>query len=143
MTRINLMKSICFAFLNLTLFACNKKEITIPSQQSSSQATAIQYKDDNVFIKDFKAVTGIDNQVSVSFSTLYEKGIKKIELMSGSTENQLCTIYLEYKNTDSFKFRSYSFADTHPKSKEVYYMIRYSMNNGDWGYTPIYKYQSR
>ncbi len=130
---------LCFQVL---LMACNKEELT-PAATTQSQVAAVKYEDANISIVNFKAEKIRDSQLIVSFSTLYEKNIKKIELMTGNTPNNLCAIYHEDKSKDSFQSLEYVVVDQISKGAIIYYMIRFTLKNGDWGFTPVYKYQSR
>lgn len=75
--------------------------------------------------------------VTVNFATANETNIKKIEVMSGNTQNQLCTISEVDITGNSNTNVNYSVDDTNLKGSTMYYMLRYTLNSGDWGYTPL------
>lgn len=131
-------KIFTFFLLVQSLISCSKKDVAAP-EAALPQEQAIVYTDAHIAVKDFKAVMSAPGSVMVQFSTLYEHNIKQIEIMSGSTENQLCSMYNITKSTNSTQTLSYSILDPKPKNATSYYMIRYTLKSGDWGYTPVYK----
>jgi hypothetical protein len=61
--------------------------------------------------------------------------------MSGETPNYLCAIYSANLSANSSQLKNYSVVENNPKGNTMYYMIRYSLANGDWGYTNVLKFQ--
>ncbi len=123
------------AALSLTLFlvSCSKEAAVIP--QSTQQQ--LFYKDGNIAVADMAAVQTNATTVTVRFATLYETNIQKIELMSGTTTTQLCTISELDVTGNTNRTANYSVDDTNLKGKTMYYMLRYTLTTGDWGYTPL------
>ncbi len=132
------MKSVLgvFLFFTAVITTSCSKQAAIPEEQQN--AAQLFFKDANIAVANMKAVQNTQSSIQVSFSTLYENNIQKIELMSGCTSTTLCSIYVTGINGNSSKSKVYSFDDTHLKGKTMYYMIRYTTTNGDWGYTPLY-----
>ncbi|HNE93670.1 MAG TPA: hypothetical protein PKZ66_06090, partial [Chitinophagaceae bacterium] len=81
------------------------------------------------------------NSIQIDFSTLYEKNISKIEIMSGETPNYLCAVYTVNLTINSAQLKNYSVTDSKTSSSTAYYMIKYTLNNGDFGFTNVIKYQ--
>ncbi|HWB28453.1 MAG TPA: hypothetical protein VG738_23435 [Chitinophagaceae bacterium] len=127
------MKSlIAVLSLSVILVSCSKQAQVIPQNTQK-----IFYKDGNIAVSSMTAVLKDANTVTVSFATMYETNISKIELMSGSTENQLCTIDEMSVTTNSNQPVNYAVDDTNLKGSTMYYMLRYTLTNGDWGFTPL------
>lgn len=122
------------AVLSLTMFlvSCSKEALVVP--QTTSQ---LFYKDGNIAVSSMQAVQTNPSVVTVNFATLYEKNISKIEVMSGVTTTQLCTIGELDLTGNTSTTTSYSVNDTNIKGNVEYYMLRYTLTNGDWGYTPL------
>ena len=127
------MKSlIAVLSLSVILVSCSKQALVIP------QATQnIFYKDGNIAVSSMTAVKKDAATVTVNFATLYQNNIQKIELMSGTSENQLCTINAMDIKCNSHDTQSYTVDDTNLKGQTMYYMLRYTLTTGDWGYTPL------
>ncbi len=117
--------------LSVIFLSCTKEAVVVP------QATQLFYKDGNIAVSSMKAVQTSSSTVTVSFATLYENNIQKIEVMSGVTTTQLCTIGELDLPRNISKPTDYSVEDTNLKGKVMYYMLRYTLNSGDWGYTPL------
>lgn len=128
------MKSI-IAVISLTVFlvSCSKESLVVP--QSTQQQ--LFYKDGNIAVSEMAAVQTNASTVTVRFATLYETNVQKIEVMSGNTTTQLCTIGELDVTGNSSKAVTYSVDDTKLTGKTMYYMLRYTLTTGDWGYTPL------
>ncbi|MGN6618560.1 MAG: hypothetical protein ACTHJ5_15415 [Ilyomonas sp.] len=122
------------AIIATTISACNKEAI----KPSAEVRTAISYSDANIAIADFKAEK-TSEAIRISFKTMYERNIKEIEVLSGTTQTHLCSIYREMKNENSTQTQTYSIADTAAENAIMYYLIKYTASNGDWAFTPVYK----
>ena len=122
------------------VISCTKKDVVTPVTVVQ-EIEAMVYEDANISVRDFKAQQTENAEITVSFTTLYEKNITKIEVMSGITEDRLCTIYKVDKTGNSSQTLHYAFSDADIESSAIYYMIRYTLNDGNWGYTSVYKYQ--
>lgn len=127
------MKSlIAVLSLFIILVSCTKQEVAVPA---NTQKTF--YKDGNITVESMTAVQKDANTVTVSFATSKETNIQKIEVMSGTTQNQLCTFSELALTGNSSQKVDYSVDDKNVKSNTVYYMLRYTLTTGDWGYTPL------
>ena len=128
--------------LMLMLFASCSKETLIKPQSANQNmvaTAAVAYKDDSISIIDFKAQQ--DNKaIDVTFTTLYEKNIVKLEILRGLTENNLCSIYKQEVSADSYSAIKYQMSDQDEFNvNAIYYMVKYTLANGDWGYTPVFQ----
>ena len=75
------------------LASCSKSDIVTPQQPEETVAAGdVFYKDANVAIANVKATVSGDN-VKFQFTSLYEKNVAKVEVMSGPYENMLCFFY--------------------------------------------------
>ena len=136
------MKKIGFLLvMPLLMMACSKQDVVAP--QNATELSSFVYQDTNISISGLQVEKKQDEQVEVWFSTMYEKSIKKIEVMHGETQNQLCSVYAVTKTTNSLSLLKYSFSTAAPKNVTSYYMVRFTLTNGNWGYTPLYKYELR
>lgn len=131
------MKHLLTALSILCLVACNKQSDT-PDQKVTS--SIITYKSDNISITNFKAEP-VDNKVQVGFTTVYQKGVKSLEILRGVTSTTLCSIYKTNITADSDSALQYATEDT-TSSPDLYYIVKYTLQNNDWGYTPMYKLKS-
>lgn len=130
------MKSVLgVLFVSITIFSCSKQAV-LPSRPDDN-SPKIFYRDANITVADMKGVQNSKSSITVSFSTLNESGINKLEIMSGSTTSTLCTIYVTPVEESTTETKTYSFEDTHLKGATMYYMIRYTSSKGNWGYTPL------
>ena len=76
--------------------------------------------------------TGI---VTVSFSTVFENNISRIELMSSATPNTFCLAQSVDITGNSSVKKNYSFSDVNAKGNTMYYLLRFKNNLGDWTYS--------
>ena len=133
-------------FLQLALVAilfasCSKQNDLIEPAIDPVGANQLFFQDINLAVYSIKASNSNSTGVKIDFSTLYEKNITKLELMSGETPNYLCAIHTENLSANSTQLKSYQVIEANPKASTMYYMIRYSLKNGDWGYTNVLKFQ--
>ncbi|MCZ2223902.1 MAG: hypothetical protein LC122_09760 [Chitinophagales bacterium] len=135
------MRTIFSLLLATILFtSCSKKDNFIaPAEEANNNS--LFFKDANLAVRSIVATANTNSSVKIDFSTLYEKNITKLELMSGETPNYLCAIYTVNLTTNSSQYKTYSTIENNPKGATVYYMIRYTLSNGDWGYTDVLKFQ--
>lgn len=124
-----------FVLSVLILTSCSKKDIGTPDSETQS---IIFYQDSNVGVLDLGASQTSSNSISVSFKTSFEKDVAKIEIMSSGDANNFCTVDVININENSSGTKSYSFSDTKLKGNPMFYMLRFTYSNGDWGYTPYY-----
>jgi len=134
------MKKLFGLLLTIILFtSCSKSDnFVAPTEETTNQ---FFFKDANLAIPSIVATANTGSSINIDFSTLYEKNITKIELMSGETPNYLCAIFTVNININSSQLKNYHVVDTNPKSSTMYYMVRYTLANGDWGYTNVLKFQ--
>jgi hypothetical protein len=123
---------------SLLLSSCSKEDITTPVQKVS---TPVSYKDANINISDFKASQVSSADLQVSFSVLYANNVQSIQVLSGATANQLCSFYQVAVAGNSSTPTGFSVDDTNIKGSTMYYMIKFTLTNGNWGYTPVYSLQ--
>jgi len=119
----------------MIMTSCSKKEVTAPEQSASS--AGIFYRDNNIAVSDMNSEQVNATTLDIHFATLYQNNIQTIEVMSGSSENQLCSIFSENVTSNSESVKKYTVTDSHLKGTTMYYMIRYSLTDGTWGYTPL------
>jgi hypothetical protein len=135
------MKNLIPALLLTLLISCAKETLTAPRSLSQNIAanTTVSYKDNSISIVDFKAQQD-SNAINVTFTTLYEKNIAKLEILRGVTANNLCSIYIQRISSDSFSPVKYNTSDPNNDNiNTLYYMVKYTLSNGNWGYTPVFK----
>jgi hypothetical protein len=135
------MKNLIPALLLVLLVACNKESVTKPGNggQTAIANTAVAYKDNSISVVDFKAKSN-STTIEVTFTTLYEKNVVALEVLKGMTTNNLCSIYKQEVNKDSYSAIKYSTNDLNSyETDAIYYMVKYTLANGDWGYTPVFK----
>ena len=123
-----------FAVLSLSviLVSCSKEGLVQPPA-----AKQLFYKDGSIAVSSLQAVQTGTATVTVDFATLYANNVAKIEVMSGSSANLLCTIGEVDLPGNISKLTDFSVTDTNLKGQTMYYMLRYTLNTGDWGYTPV------
>ncbi len=128
------MKKLIFVFFaGVSLMSCSKKDVTLPGAANQN----VFFKNSNVEVKNLKT-SQTSNTVIVSFSTLYENNVKRIELMSSGNENTFCTVEGEDVGGSSQTVKGYSFQDEHLKAKKMYYILRFRDNAGNWTYSNYY-----
>ena len=135
------MKNLIPVLLLILLTTCTKETLTAPISLSQNIAanTPVSYKDNSISIVDFKALQD-SNAINVTFTTLYERNIARLEILRGLTANNLCSIYDKKISSDSFSAVKYNTNDPNDGNiSTLYYMIKYTLSNGNWGYTPVFK----
>jgi hypothetical protein len=120
----------------VVLTSCGKKDVCNPEPEITGK---LFYKDANIAIADIKGVTK-GAGVEVQFSSLYEKNVVKMELMSGPYENMLCFIHEEPIATTSLQRKNYDITETNANTSTRYYVIKYTLKDGGWILTPAFKY---
>lgn len=119
--------------------SCSKKnDVLEPVQEQTT--TSSFFRDANLAVASMTAANA-SGKVQINFTTVYEKNIAKIEVMAGDSPNYLCSIFESAPNGNSTQSKSYTVTDNAPKAQTMYYMIRYTLTNGDWGYTNVIKFQ--
>src|SRR4051812_35774790 len=135
------MKNLIPALLLILFITCTKKTLTEPKSINTDIVanTTVSYKNSNIIIVDFKAQQD-SRGIIVTFTTLYEKNIVRLEILKGPTANNLCSIYKQEVSTDSDSVNKYSTSDQNNDNvNTMYYMVKYTLTKGDWGYTPVFK----
>ena len=129
------MKKLVFILLTgVGLVSCSKKDVSSPGAANQN----IFYQDANVAVENLHAVQTDPGVITVSFSTLYEKDVTRIEVMSSANTNTFCTSQGVSTTGNSSSIKEYSFQDTNIKGSTMYYMLRFENNLGEWSYSPYY-----
>jgi hypothetical protein len=111
--------------------------ISCSKQVSAPQGAASQnmfFQNANVAVEDMTAKPTAANTVTISFITLFQNNISRIELMSGTTANNFCTAQ-SVNISNSANSKSYSFTDASVKASTMYYLLRFKNNSGDYTYS--------
>jgi hypothetical protein len=132
------MKKFLSAVLAVIVLASCGKDVCAPEQQPEISGKVF-YKDGNIAIADIKG-SNIGAGVKVQFSSLYEKNVVKMELMSGPYENMLCFIHEEAIPATSLQKKNYDITEVNANSATRYYVIKYTLKSGGWVLTPAFKY---
>ena len=78
--------------------------------------------------------------MKLQFSSLYEKNVAKMEIMSGPYENMLCFIHEESIPSNSLQRKNYNITEDNANTTQRYYVIKYTLKSGGWILTPAFKY---
>jgi hypothetical protein len=120
------------AVLSILLFvSCTKETGTSPQ---SNIVSPLFYKDANITVDSFSAKQISSSDIFVSYIISSKASVEKLELMAGSDSTQLCSIYSSGIDDSVTK---YSYNDFDIQGATMYYMLRYTLTNGNWGYTPV------
>lgn len=125
------------------MISCSKEKLTMPEKTTVTEEASLKsFMDENIAIQNFAAAKE-GEQIQIGFTTTFEKNIKTIEILRGVTTYTLCSIYKkEIKATNAASLVKYKTLDTAAANGSAYYyMIKYTLQNGDWAYTPVIKYQ--
>jgi hypothetical protein len=120
----------------ISFMACSKHEEE--RDRNCIDLKAEFFKNANLAIGSI-TVTQTAGVATINYNTLYEKNITKLELMGGETSNSLCTINTQNITGNSLQTKNYTVATT-LTTNGAYYMFKYTLVNGDWGYTGLYKF---
>ncbi len=137
------MKNLISTFLLVSLLSssCVKEQVAQPAAHSPSTAGStapISLKNANINIYSFKAEAA-DNKIEVGFLTLFQKDIKTLEILKGTTPNSLCSIYKTDVLENTTATIKYETEDSNTADAPVlYYIVKYTLQNNDWGYTPLF-----
>ncbi len=130
------MKRLVFVFYTgIFLVSCSKNDVSTPRAANQN----VFFKSTNVEVENLKVTQISSDAVTVNFSTVYEKNIKRIELMSSASINTFCTIQGVNTGSSSQTLKQYSFQDTNIKGNTMYYLLRFEDNLGNWTYSGYYK----
>ena len=134
------MKHFLSAFVLMLFFSCGKSDLSKPAPPSLPQVVA--FSSNNISVNNFTAQTD-NNAIKVGFTTTYQKDIKSLEILRGYSSTQLCSIYKMPVTEDSYTTQHYITEDTTAlSSPTLYYIIKYTLQDNDWGYTPVFTYQT-
>ncbi len=126
---------ICVIFLS-----CSKENLSSPLAASIQTSSSISFTGNNISIQNFKAQES-NNQITVGFTTSFQKDIKSLEILRGVSRTNLCSIYKTNGLDTSTTAIQYSTEDTQT-APTLYYIVKYTLQDGDWGYTPIFTLQT-
>lgn len=115
----------------ISLISCSKQVAT--PQGAASQN--VFFKSAIVTVEDMAAKPTAPGNVLISFSTVFEKNISRIELMSSASPNTFCTAQAIDVTENSSAKKTYSFSDANVKGNTMYYLLRFKNNDGDWVYS--------
>jgi len=124
----------------IVLASCTKQDLSAPAKISTTGSSAISFSSSNIAISNFKAQL-TNNEVTVGFSTSFQKDVKTLEILKGVTSASLCSIYKTDGTGSSNSAVQYSTEDTQTAST-LYYIVKYTLQDGDWGYTPMFTLQT-
>jgi hypothetical protein len=136
------MKKVVSAVVIIIFLAsCSKGDIVAPQQQEETNVSAEEfYKDANVSIANVKAVASGDD-VNFQFTSMYEKNVARVEVMSGPYENMLCFFYAQTISTGSNSAKKYTVTETNAASGIRFYVIKYTLKSGAWIMTPAFRFE--
>lgn len=135
------MKKFLFGFIFIAFISCSKENLSSPAAASIQKSSpAISFTSSNISISEFKAQTGSDS-ITVGFTTTFQKNVKSLEILRGATPNNLCSIYKTNIAADSYSSLHYTTGDAQILSTQ-YYIIKYTLQDNDWGYTPVFTLQT-
>jgi hypothetical protein len=144
MKQFSTLKSLAIiAIVAISFTSCSQKDVVAPvtAKNNNTQTTPVSYTDQNIGISNFQASQVSASELNIDFSVLFANNVAKIEVLSGETASQLCTIYTVDVTGNTSTAKSFSVDDTNIKGSTMNYMIKFTLTNGDWGYTPVYSLQ--
>ena len=127
------MKSLFGLFVGALFFvSCATKEVSTPVVNF--------YEDVNVAVSSFQMST-VEASINISFSTLYQNNIQKIEIMSSGDNTHFCTRRTFTITSPSSSIQNFEFLDNDIIGTPMYYMLRFQDTEGNWSYSNIYTYE--
>jgi|GEM_PF-2616103 len=123
-------------FIFCLLGSCNKTNVIEPVP---AVETNLLFKDSHINVVEMKMKQKASSEVLFYFTTRYEVGIQKIEVLAGTTPQNLCVFFKSEPTGDSNAFKKYVALDDKAGPVYNYYMIRYTLQGGDWSYSTLYK----
>lgn len=113
-----------------------------PQQQEEEIVVSgnIFYKDANVAIANVKAAPS-GSDVKFEFTSLYEKNVARVEVMSGPYENMLCFFYAQAISVTSNNAKKYVVTENGAATGIRFYVIKYTLRSGAWIMTPAFRYE--
>ena len=131
-------KFVSAVFAIIILASCSKNDVVAPQQEEPAN---LFYKDSYVAITNVKAVPS-GNNVDFQFTSLYEKNVSKVEVMSGPYENILCFFYEQALPAVSLNAKNYSVTEKGAAAAIRYYFIKYTLKSGVTITTPAFRYEN-
>lgn len=131
----NLLPILLFWFCLLFL-SCTKEKAASPAAASIQTSSPVSFTSNNIAIQNFKAQE-TNNQITVGFSTTFQKEIKSLEILKGESRSNLCSIYKTNGSGTSTAVIQYTTNDSQT-APVLYYIVKYTLQNGDWGYTSVF-----
>lgn len=116
--------------------SCQKDAPVTPKKNTTGQSDSNGMP---VTFASFSGASGNGN-ITISFSTTFEKNVAYFEIFSGETGNLLCKIgkVSPADNGNNTSLEQYQFVDTQPKGNPTYYMIGYvCANDSTYYYDPV------
>lgn len=115
----------------VSLVSCTKQVASLPGADNQNTF----FKNANIAVENMTAKATATSTVTISFSTLFENNISRIELMSGTNTNNFCAIKSVDITGASSAQRNYSFTDANAKGSTMYYLLRFEDSYGNWTYS--------
>ncbi len=128
---LSILLFICILFLS-----CTKENGPSPAAASIQTSTPVSFSSNNISIQNFKAQK-TSNQIDVGFTTSFQKDVQSLEILRGVSRTSLCSIYKTSGAVNSTVFIQYATNDAQT-APVLYYIVKYTLQDGDWGYTPIF-----
>ena len=116
---------------SISLISCSKQVATPQGADNQN----VFFKSAGVMVEDMVAKPTAPDNVSISFSAVFEKNISRIELMSSASPNTFCTAQAIDVTGNTSAKKMYSFSDANVKGSTMYYLLRFKNNDGDWVYS--------
>ena len=130
--------------VSFCMTSCTQKDVTAPVTVNRATSSApVSYSDSSISINGLQASQVSSTELAVSFSVEYTSNVTKIELMSGATANNLGSIYSVDMTGDKSTSKTFTIDDTNIKGSTMNYMIKFTLTDGNWGYTPVYSLQMK
>ncbi len=123
-------------FICVLFLSCTKENATSPAAASIQTSSPVSFSSNNISIQNFKAQE-TSSQINVGFTTLFQKDVQSLEILRGVSRTNLCSIYKTSGSGTSTSVIQYA-TDDAQTAPVLYYIVKYTLQDGDWGYTPIF-----
>ena len=123
-------------FICVLFLSCTKENASSPSAASIQTSSPVSFTSNNISIQNFEAQEST-NQISIGFTTSFQKDVQSLEILRGVSRTNLCSIYKTNGSGTSTAVIQYATNDTQT-APVMYYIVKYTLQDGDWGYTPIF-----
>jgi hypothetical protein len=124
-------KPLLIVVTGVILLSCSKKDISTPGAANQD----LFYKDANIAVENLQACQTANGIITVRFSTVYEKNVYRIELMSSATTSSFCTAQGINTDGNSTSVKDYAFEDANLKGGTMYYLLRFKNDLDEWTYS--------